>query len=57
MGCPSSDGRCRAGYSFRLTEFVVVHTLPYYVSTISHLVVVVSVMDQLGFAPLRGDKL
>ena len=36
-----------------------VHTPPCYVSTISHLVVgvVVSVMDQLGFAPLRGDKL
>ena len=32
---------------------------PCYVSTIYRLVVgvVVSVMDQLGFAPLRGDKL
>ena len=49
----------RAGDSFRPTGFVVVHTPPCYVSTISRLVVgvVVSVMDQLGFAPLQGDKL
>ena len=57
--CPSCDGGCRAGVSFRPAGFVVVDTSPRYVSTLPHLVVgvVVAVMDHLGVASLRGDEI